>query len=150
MDARTIQAWVDESLAPFWRVALLVALLGAIALAMALIGIYGVVSFAVRQRTREVGIRIALGAQKPDIFRAILLPGLKPVAAGLLAGVPLALIASRVFDIAMRSTPVHLQSRDPLTFAAVSIVLPVAAILAMIGPALRAAACNPVDVLREE
>jgi predicted permease len=150
VDARTMQAWVDDSMGPFWRVALLVALLGAIALAMALIGIYGVVSFAVRQRTREVGIRIALGAQKPDIFRAVLLPGLKPVAVGLLAGLPLALVASRVFDIAMRSSSWHLPSRDPLTYAAVSIILPAAAVLAMIGPALRAAACNPVDVLRDE
>jgi len=150
VDARVIQSELDQGLGPFRSLAVLITMLGAIALALALIGIYGVVSFAVKQRTKEVGIRIALGAQKPDIFRAILVDGLRPIGVGLLVGMALALAVSRMVSVMLRSSEFHLNTGDPGAYAAVSIILTGSAVAAMIGPALRAAACNPIDVLREE
>src|SRR5262249_49649631 len=84
--SRTIESVREESIEDIWRLAQLIVLLCAIAVLLAVIGIYGVVAFAVSQRAKEIGIRIALGAQKKDIYRAVLGSSGRPVAAGVLIG----------------------------------------------------------------
>ena len=148
----TIQSYMEEPLGPLWTLQILIGILGAIALALSVIGIYGVVSFAVSRRTRELGIRIALGAQKKDIFRSVLGDGARPIVAGLFAGVLLALAVSpvlgRVFKVARASFT--LNARDPLAYAGVAFLLAVVALAGMLGPARRATRVDPLVALRDE
>jgi len=143
----TIQSYMDEPLGLLWSLQILIGILGAIALALSVIGIYGVVTFAVSRRTKELGIRIALGAQKRDIFRSVLGNGARPIVVGLLAGLLLALAVSpvlaRVFQVARSSFPVNV--RDPLAYAGVAVLLAV-----MLSPARRATKVDPLVALRYE
>jgi len=148
----TIQSYMDEPLGLLWSLQILIGILGAIALALSVIGIYGVVTFAVSRRTKELGIRIALGAQKRDIFRSVLGNGARPIVVGLLAGLLLALAVSpvlaRVFQVARSSFPVNV--RDPLAYAGVAVLLAVAALAGMLSPARRATKVDPLVALRDE
>ena len=148
----TIQSYMDEPLGLLWSLQILIGILGAIALALSVIGIYGVVTFAVSRRTKELGIRIALGAQKRDIFRSVLGNGARPIVVGLLAGLLLALAVSpvlaRVFQVARSSFPVNV--RDPLAYAGVAVLLAVAALAGMLSPARRATQVDPLVALRYE
>jgi predicted permease len=148
----TIQSYMDEPLGPLWTLEILIGILGAIALALSVIGIYGVVSFAVSRRTKELGIRIALGAQKGDIFRSVLGYGARPIVVGLLTGLLLALAVSpvlaRVFQVARSSFTVN--ARDPLAYAGVAVLLAIVALAGTLGPARRAAKVDPLVALREE
>ncbi len=148
----TIQSYMEEPLSPLWTLQILVGILGAIALALSVIGIYGVVSFAVSRRTRELGIRIALGAQKKDIFRSVLGDGARPVIAGLFAGLLLALAVSpvlgRVFQVARASFTFN--AHDPFAYAGVALLLAAVALAGMLGPALRATKVDPLEALRDE
>jgi ABC-type antimicrobial peptide transport system permease subunit len=150
IDVRTVRSWMEERLARFWTMAELVVLLGAIAAVLAVVGIYGVVSFSVSRRTKEVGIRLALGARQGDIFHAVVSPAFRPISKGILAGLVLTLMASMALDRLFRGLPLGLNARDPRMYAAVSLLLVLAALAAMVGPARRAAACDPVEALREE
>src|SRR5262249_9732759 len=125
--------------------ALLLGIFAGIALLLAAIGIYGLMSYAVEQRTQEMGIRAALGAARPDLLRLILKPGLKLAGAGVIAGRGIAygltrLLASLLFGV---------KASDPLTFGAVAIVLTVIAVAATYLPARRAAAVEPIQALRQ-
>jgi ABC-type antimicrobial peptide transport system permease subunit len=116
------------------------------ALVLGIIGIYGVLSYAVSQRRREIGIRLALGAQQPEVRRmfvryALMLAGIG-VAIGLAAAVGLARL--------MKSLLFGISPMDPLTFAAVPVVLAAAAALAGYLPARRASAVDPAEALRAE
>jgi predicted permease len=118
----------------------------ALALLLAAVGIYGVLSYSVRQRVQEIGIRMALGAARFDVVRLIVVEGLKPTGAGLVVGVGVAaalgrLLSSLVFGI----TP-----HDTLTFAAVSIVVVTVGIFASLLPAYRATRVDPLHTLRGE
>jgi len=118
----------------------------ALALLLAAVGIYGVLSYTVRQRVQEIGIRMALGAARFDVVRLIVVEGLKPTGAGLVVGVGVAaalgrLLSSLVFGI----TP-----HDTLTFAAVSIVVVTVGIFASLLPAYRATRVDPLHTLRGE
>jgi predicted permease len=148
----TIQSFMDEPLGPLWTLQILIGILGAIALALSVIGIYGVASFAVSRRTRELGIRIALGAQKKDIFRSVLGNGARPIVAGLCAGLLFALAVSpvlgRVFQVAR--TSFTLNAHDPLAYAGVAFLLAAVAVASMLGPALRATKVDPLEALRDE
>jgi macrolide transport system ATP-binding/permease protein len=128
----------------------MVGTLGIAALVLALVGIYGVVSFAVGRRTREIGIRLALGATRGDIVRLILSSGVPPIAMGIGLGfvlvVPAAIALSRVFQY----TPVPLHVGDPVPYAAVAIGLAAVALATMIVPARRASAVPPSSALRTE
>jgi predicted permease len=119
---------------------------GLLALLLAAVGIYGVVSYTARQRTHEFGIRIALGADRVDIFRNALRQGMILTMSGLATG----LVASLFFVRFLRSILFGVAATDFVTFAAVAIVLSVVALSASYLPARRAAAVDPVEALRTE
>ncbi|MGH9139810.1 MAG: ABC transporter permease, partial [Vicinamibacterales bacterium] len=123
--------------------------LGITALVLGVAGVYGVVSFVVGRRTREMGIRVALGAKRADIVRLVLASGVGPIAVGVSAGLALALVGSWTLARLFRNTPVRVDPFDPIVYASVIVVLSVAAVAAMIGPARRAALADPVHALRQ-
>jgi putative ABC transport system permease protein len=117
---------------------------GAAAIALALLGIYGVISYAVVQRTREIGIRIAIGAQRVQVLALILRQGLGAVGAGMAIGLAGALALAR----AMTSVLFGVSPFDPLTLGAVLGVMAAVAALAILLPARRAARVDPISALR--
>jgi predicted permease len=119
---------------------------GILAVLLALTGVYAVVSFSVSQRTREIGIRTALGAQRRDVVGLILRSGAAPVIGGLAAGIGFAVVLSAVTE----SVLVGVNPRDPLTLIGVSLLLLAAALGAIWIPARRAAALDPLTSLRYE
>jgi putative ABC transport system permease protein len=116
------------------------------ALLLSLVGIYGVLSFVVSQRTREVGIRMALGAQRRDVLRDVLARGLRLVLPGVLLGLAGAWAVSRL----LQSQLFGITATDPLTYGAGALLLLLAALLACYVPARRATLVNPVEALRSE
>lgn len=120
-------------------------LLGLIGLALAGLGIYGVVALRVTQRRREIGIRMAVGGRARDMLRLFLGQGLKLALLGLVPGIAAALLFGRLLSAFLFG----IRSTDPLTFTAVSVLLVSAALLASYVPARRAARVDPTDVLRE-
>jgi ABC-type antimicrobial peptide transport system permease subunit len=117
-----------------------------LALLLAAVGIYGVVAYTARQRTHEIGIRIALGAGTGDIFRQVLAHGFRLTIAGLAAGV----VASLVLTRFLRSMLFGVGTADGLTFLMVSMVLCAVSMLACFLPARRAASVEPAQALRNE
>jgi putative ABC transport system permease protein len=117
-----------------------------IALILAGVGIYSVLSYSVEQRTREIGLKMALGAQPRDVVRSVLAQGMKPVLAGLGIGLIGALASSRM----MESLLYHVPVTDPTTFAVIVAVLVMVAFLAAYVPARRAARVDPIIALRWE
>jgi len=113
---------------------------------LAVLGLYGVVAYSVRQRTREIGLRVALGASDRDVRRLILGHGLVVTAVGIVLG----LVASIGLTRVMSSYLVGVSATDPLTFAGVPVVLLGVAALASYLPARRAASIDPVRALHEE
>ena len=116
------------------------------ALLLAAIGVYGVVSQSVTQRTKELGIRLALGAQRPQLWMIIARHGLTPVIAGLVVGTGGALVATRSISGLLFGVP----STDPVTYGAVAGVLLLAGVLACWIPARRAGRIDPLEALRQE
>jgi len=143
-DVRTMSQWVAKSLAQARFSSMLLSLFAALALLLAAVGIYGVMSYAVSQRTSEIGIRLAIGADQRQILRMILGNGARLAGVGLAAGVVLALALSRTVTSLLYETT----GTDPVTFAAVVVVLAAVAVLASYIPARRAARIPPVDALR--
>jgi len=118
----------------------------ALALLLAGIGIYGVLSYTVRQRVQEIGIRMALGAASGDVVRMVLIEGLKPTLAGLAIGVAGAAALGRVLtSLVFGVTP-----RDAATFGVVSMVVLAVGLLACLVPAYRATRVDPLQALRAE
>jgi predicted permease len=119
---------------------------GLLALGLAAVGIYGVVAYSTRQRTHEIGLRMALGAQKRDILRLVLGHGLWLVAAGLAVGLAVSFTVAPV----LKSVLLDVAATDSLTYAAVCLVLGVVALLACFIPARRATKVEPMEALRCE
>jgi putative ABC transport system permease protein len=143
---RTSQELLDGSLSRRRFSLVLLTTFASTALALAIIGVYGVLSFAVAQRTREIGIRLALGAGSRDVLRLTLGQGMRPVLAGLLIGILAALGATRV----LTGMLYEIQPTDPPTLAGVAVVLLGAALAATLIPARRAARVDPMVTLRHE
>ena len=145
-DVRTLKQIYRQSMARTSFTLLLLALASAMALLLGVIGIYGVISYSVSQRTREIGIRMALGAREQNVSRMFVSHGLRLVAIGIAIGVGAAAGLTRL----LRTLLFEVSSLDPLTFTAVSIGLVVVALLASYLPARRATAVDPVQALKFE
>ncbi len=142
----TMDAELAEFMAPRRFNALLLGSFAALALALAVLGLYGVISYVVTQRTREIGIRMALGAERRDVVRAVLRQGMGVALGGVLLGVAAALALTKVIAGLLFNVP----SRDPVVFAAVPLLLLGVAALATLLPARRASRVDPVTALRAE
>ena len=150
VQAETIRARVDRIANIFWRLEVMILLLGVIAVLLAIIGLYGVVSFAVGKRAKEIGIRIALGAMKKDIYRAVLRSSIRPVLIGLLVGAPLAIGGARVMGQALKPVAAIFAYNDPSHYAIPACLLFAVSVIAILIPAGRAARCDPSSTLRDE
>jgi ABC-type antimicrobial peptide transport system permease subunit len=124
----------------------LMSIFGACALLLAAIGIYGLMAYAVQQRTREIGIRMALGADLADVRRLVFRDGLTVTSLGIALG----LIASFALARSISTLLFEVSPRDPLVFVVVPILLSAAALLGILIPSRRATRVNPLDALRVE
>jgi putative ABC transport system permease protein len=137
---------IADDLAGLRLAAALMAMFGAMALVLAGVGVYGVMAYAVSQRTREIGVRLALGARPHDVFRLILGQSLKLAALGLAIGLPAALALGRL----MAGALFGVVALDPLTFVGFTMLLTGVALLAGYLPARRAMKVDPMVALRCE
>ena len=145
---RVLQSWINQVTEVLWNVVSLIVLLGIIATLLATTGIYGAVSYAVNQRTRDLGIRMALGATRADIVREVFVSGGRPVVRGLFIGLWIAVAQSASLRHNMSGTPLRLDSADPLLYGGAALLLALAAVTAMAGPARRGSNADPLDALR--
>jgi putative ABC transport system permease protein len=143
---RTMREIISESVAQRRFQMILISLFALVALLLGAVGIYGVVSYSVACRTREIGLRIALGALKVDVMRSVVSDGMKPVLAGLLVG----LGAAIAIGTALRSLLFGITPADPLSLGVVAMILLGTSALACYIPARRAAQLDPMTALRHE
>lgn len=143
---KTLENIVDEDLAQSRLQAVLVALFACVALALATLGVYGVVSQSVRAQTAELGVRMALGATQAQVARSVLRQGLAAPIAGLIIGLGAAWAASRY----LASMLYAVQPRDVRVFSAAALVLELASVASCALPALAASRVDPARVLRED
>jgi len=125
---------------------LLMVLFATLATVLAMIGVYGVVSFTTAQRTREIGVRMALGASRHDVVWMVLAGSFRLVLVGIAVGLMAALATARV----LQSMLYAIRATDPLTFAAIPVLLAAIALLACYFPARRATRVDPLEALRAE
>ena len=142
---RTMQDALDASLAGRRTIMIVLAAFAAIALTLSISGVYAVLSYVVGRRRREIGIRMALGAQRGQVIRMVVWQGARLMGIGLAIGLPAALFASRI----LASLLVGVTSSDAVTYTGVVIVLAVTGIVAALAPARRAASVSPTTVLAE-
>jgi ABC-type antimicrobial peptide transport system permease subunit len=142
----TLDSLVSDSAADQIALAKLSTFFAGLALLLACVGLYGVMSYTVAGRTREIGVRMALGASRIDVVQLVLREGLLLVAIGLVAGIPLSLASSRL----LHSFLFEMKSTDPFSLASVVLLLGMVATLAGFIPARRAAKVDPMVALRYE
>jgi ABC-type antimicrobial peptide transport system permease subunit len=145
-NAHTMDEIISDSLAARRFSMILLGVFAALALALSSIGIFGVISYVVSQRTHEIGIRMALGAQRSDVLRLMLGDGMKMTLIGVAIGVVAALLVTRL----MQNMLFGVSAADPLTFAAVAVILSGVALLACYLPTRRAMRVDPMVALRYE
>jgi putative ABC transport system permease protein len=143
-DVKTMDDVVNETLASQRFSTLLLGLFAGVALTLASVGIYSVLSYIVRGRRREIGIRSALGARTADVVRLVVIEGMTPTAIGVGAGVVAALVSARLLE----KLVFGVSASDPLTLLAVAATLVVVSFAASLVPAYRASRVDPSDVLR--
>jgi predicted permease len=145
-DVHTVEYYYQKSMARTSFTLVMLGVAGGMALLLGVVGLYGVIAYSVLQRTREIGIRMALGAQQQTLTRMFLRHGLVLTAVGVAFGLASAAVLMRL----MGSLLFNVRPVDPLTYAAVSAGLVITALLASYVPSRRAAAVDPVDALRAE
>ena len=143
-DIRSMDARVSAATSQARLSAVLLSLFGFVALSLSAMGIYGVMSFAVAQRTREIGIRVALGADRGSVLGLVLREGAVLAAAGVTIGLAAALAFTRV----LRTMLFEITPSDPRTYIAIAVVLAIVLLVASWIPARRAAAVDPMVALR--
>ena len=143
---RTMDQMVSQSIAPRRFSMLLLAIFAVVALVLASVGIYGMLSYAVAQRTREIGLRMTLGAQSGNVLRLVIRQGMKLA----LIGVAVGLVASLAVTRTMKTLLFGVSATDPLTFFGIALLLALVALLACWVPARRAAKVDPMVALRYE
>jgi predicted permease len=142
----TLEEVLRQQVAPTRFYLVLISLFAGLAAVLAAIGLYGVVAYAVSRRTREIGLRVALGANRDGIVRLVLGQGMRPALVGLAFGLGAAFFGGRVMEAVLFGV----EPRDPLIFGATGVLLFVVALAATIVPAYRASRVDPVTALRAE
>ena len=146
LEIRPMQDILADSMSPQRFNMFLLAAFAALALLLAAVGIYSVLAYSVRQRSREIGLRVALGARMADVLRRVVVDGMKPTLLGIAIGIGASLMLGRLL-----STLVYgVHAADAATFAAVSTLLVAVGLLASVLPAWRATRVDPLTVLRDE
>jgi putative ABC transport system permease protein len=145
-EIRSYDAILAQSIATRRFTLALLAIFAGTALVLAIVGLYGALSYVVAQRQREIGVRVALGAAARDIRRMVVRQGMRPVAIGLAGGVLLALVGGRLLESLLFGVP----PTDIVTFAIVLVVVSTSALVACLLPASRAASVDPATTLRAE
>jgi predicted permease len=145
-EPQTLNEVISDSLADYRFPMILLNSFAAVALLMASVGLYGVISYLVGQRTHELGVRLALGAQRRDILRLVINQGMKMALSGVAVGTLAALGLTRLLTQMLFSV----STTDPLTFAVITSLLALVALLACFLPALRATRVDPLSALRHE
>jgi putative ABC transport system permease protein len=143
-ELRTMEAVVDETLVSQRFSTLLLGLFAVVAWTLATVGIYSVLSYIVRGRSREIGIRTALGARTADVVRLVVFEGMTPALIGIAAGALAAVASARVLE----KLVFGVSATDPLTLAIVAGALALVALLASLVPAYRASRVDPLTILR--
>jgi ABC-type antimicrobial peptide transport system permease subunit len=145
-DVRTIEDYFENAVAGSADVTLyIVGSMGLTGLLLAMMGLYGLVAYSVSRRTREFGIRMAIGANKASVLQMVLLQGTLLCFAGIILGIALSLPASRVLQ-----SVVFGASSDWMPYVVVPILLMLVTLVAVCGPALRASMIDPMKALRDE
>jgi predicted permease len=142
----TLRGQVDQATSRERLLLKLISVFGALALILAAVGVYGTLGYAVTRRTREIGVRLALGAQQDGVLRLVLRESLLLVVAGLVAGVPLALFAGRL----LQSFLFGVTPYDPMALVGAGAVLTITALIAAFAPARRASRIDPMVALKYE
>ncbi len=143
---REMQDQINQGISPERVLSFLSTLFSALATLLCGMGIYGLIAYAVSRRTREIGLRFALGAQKIDVANLFLRESVVLVAIGIVAGIPLALASTRM----MKSVLYGVQPGDPVTLSLTIAIFSVAGLLASLLPVLKAAKIEPLEALRDE
>lgn len=146
--SRNLQKWIDLFTEQLWNVVTLIVILGLVATVLAASGIYGAVSFAVNQRMRDLGIRVALGASRPTIVKDVFSMGGKPVMRGLVMGAWISVALAASLRENLKGSVLRIDSSDPLIYVSAMAVLAAAALFAMLGPAHRGSRSDPLEALR--
>jgi putative ABC transport system permease protein len=145
-DVKTMDQLVAESLSQRQFTMLLLACFAGLALALAAVGIYSVLSYTTRKRVREISIRVAVGAQVGDVLRLVIVDALKPAVIGVVIG----LIGAEAMGKVLAMHVYGVAPTDPATFVAVSALLVTVALIASMLPAWRATRVDPIKALRED
>jgi putative ABC transport system permease protein len=145
-DVATMTQVLFDDLAGTYVLSAILSTIGLIALVLSAAGIYGLVSYSVTQRRREIGVRMALGAQSNSIVRMVVTHSLKPIALGSLVGI----VAAAAVSLLLAAGLPELDPRDPISYTGVLLLIVVSTVLASVVPARRAASINPVEALRAD
>ncbi|HLK48707.1 MAG TPA: ABC transporter permease [Bryobacteraceae bacterium] len=145
-DIRTVQEYLDQQVQYVRLYVLLLGIFGGVAAGLAAIGIYGVMAYSVAERTREIGIRMALGASAPDVLKLVILQALLLLSIGLALGLSGSLALTRY----LKSALYEVTATDPATYIGISMLLILVALLACVVPTRRAVSVNPTVALRYE